>query len=155
RPVSSSWPGLYELLPSVNGVWAQTDPNAVKLYSKATYQDENDHVSQARLDAALLTRVAIDATLTGPRPQEVSVTADGTPTNYRLKRSSMVSENSAYQQGDGDGAVPAERSVLPGVPNVLTLIGAPHQNIMSQAGFLAAVNTLVLEGSDTTPVTVP
>lgn len=151
RQTVVSWPSLYELLPSISGIWQGVLPNDVKLYDKATYADQNVNVSQTWLDWSKGTRTLIDATLTQPRTVEVSVIADKTDTPDGLKRPNKVGDADAYTYGSGDGAVVDERAVLQGATTGLLMSVAPHADQLADNRFLGMLSVL-LSGADTATV---
>lgn len=146
RQVVASWPALYELLPDTTGTWSQGRPLDNALWQATTYFDQNPFVQTKWMTEGQETRVAINATLTAPRPAERVVIGTNTPTPSALVRASKVGDASAYSSASGDGSVPEARAVLPGTLVKLELQGGLHSDLLADARFLPFVSSLLLDG---------
>jgi hypothetical protein len=153
REIVSTWPALYELLPSIKTPWIDTRPLDPALYVPATYADTNPTVQLQWFNEAKATRDLIDATLTGPRPAERGVLADGQETPDALIRATDIGALAAYSTVDGDGSVTDARATLPGVTTSLTLGQQAHCNVLADGRFLARVDEL-LTHAEAPPETV-
>lgn len=146
RPIVSTWPALYQLLPSIQGTWTQTRPLDPLLYQSATYADENDTVTQNWLNVANATRTVLDTSLGGPRPEERVVQVRGTQTADALIRRDHLGDSTSYATAQGDGAVTEDRGVLADVPTSLHVQGTVHCDVLGFPAFLARVSGLLTAG---------
>jgi hypothetical protein len=115
REVMATWPGLAALQPQYDAPWTDLDPNASAAYQAANFTADNPAVTQAVLDLAKLDQAALTTSLAAPRPEEVCVYSIGTDTPETFRMPLQLGDNNGYTYTkQGDGAVTADRAILPG-----------------------------------------
>lgn len=152
--VFATWPSAYELLPDVSANWAAQDPVGSPLYYDATKYLENAAVMEKWFTAASTTRTLLNATLMGPRPQEVCVLGTGTLTHSALRDASKPLDlGGNYRTEDGDGVVTVARGTLAN-SRIIECKGVLHSELPGSNSVLTGIDGW-LESNDTATITIP
>jgi hypothetical protein len=139
-----SWPGLYALLPSSQGPWALTDPNAAALATLATYAQTAGGQQTQWFSAAYGFQTTLVNNLTQPRPRETCVVNQDFSTPFAYNGGTAnPGYLPSYANGAGDGTVPINRATLPNGSPVIYCGGISHQALVtSYAGTQAIIGAL-------------
>lgn len=139
----SSWPSVYETLPSLLAPDAATDPNRAQLYTHAWPADRG--VNTTRLAEARDVFQPLLATANTLPPSWVLTTVggEGYPTVSGLTFPSLLGESSAYTKRDsGDGQVVVSSAELPDSA-VIRLNGAHGDLPVITAGIAGAADAIL------------
>jgi hypothetical protein len=130
-----TWPSICELLPSTTPTWAGVDPNAALTQQSANYLPGNPFVTAARLQSAIATQQALEATLSQGRPAvEVCVVGTGKITADTVVPPPFFNQaRGVNNTTNGDGVVAVDRGVLPGADATYTLANVSHADLLSGA----------------------
>jgi pimeloyl-ACP methyl ester carboxylesterase len=113
--VVGSWPGLYQLMPSSLGPWAELDPNAAALLQLSSYARSPGGQQQQWLTLAAAVLAQLNTGLSQPRPAEVCFVGTGMQTLSAITAPNDPERIASYETTTaGDGTVTAARATLPG-----------------------------------------
>jgi len=149
RRVVASWPGLYDLLPSIAPpTWSQ-HTDAVPIYTAdAVALKANPYIDQAQLDRAKADDFALNLLLDQPRPTEMTVLGTANDTFIALTNLAKQDSRAGYSPiFDGDGYVVSERGILPGIPNVT--VTASHGQLLKVDPVVENMTKWLTVASDT------
>src|SRR5258707_9680218 len=131
--VVSSWPSLYQLIPSDVGPWLGSDVNLPQLDNAPAWTSLNPNILQGQLNAGGNVRAYLASLLDMPRPEAVNTVCQGFDTFQSIARLGQLGTRSGYVSSTaGDGFVSLARAHLPGAAwePVLT---QQHQEVLTSA----------------------
>jgi hypothetical protein len=137
-----SWPALYSLLPSPQGLWAGIDPNAAALNKLATYASTPGGQQQRWLDLAATIQASLAHPDTEPGPAaRVNVVGTAPATLHQFKADGRPDDIRSYSTtAAGDGTVPDERASWAGAPTIM-FKNTSHIGLVNTLGPLSRLAT--------------
>lgn len=139
----ASWPGMYELLPHLDGGGSEGDPLRPFIYQQATWENINSHVKASHLQSAKESQTFLSG-LAPPQPKMVNIVGNGKLTPFKLDNPNDVAKVASYSWGPGDGAVPSVSSEISTRPRLK--VNGEHSALPRHPWVLAFLPQLLLNG---------